>query len=141
MRQGIQAPHSFAYKRRHGLTDAENLAVPVQGDDEDVFCIVKHRMHSIHPNGVPTLVLPHDRSLAVQTPAPVQWEDPTPFGQGRRGNLLQLAHVLESSTEDWGTNLFLFPSSGCFAGIGPWPQMPSHCSGVAGPAGCALRSG
>ena len=107
-RQGIQAPHSFAYKRRHGLTDAENLAVTVQGDDEDVFCIVKHRMHSLHPNGVPTLVLPHDRYLAVETPAPVQWEAPTPFGQARRDKLLQLADVLESTTEDWGPTFSYF---------------------------------
>ena len=107
-RQGIQAPHSFAYKRRHGLTDAENLAVPVRGDDLDVFCIVKHRMHSLHPNGAPTLVLPHDRYLAMQTPAPVLWEAPTPFGQGRRDNLLQLADVLESTTEDWGPTFSYF---------------------------------
>ena len=86
-RQGIQAPHSFAYKRRHGLTDAENLAVTVQGDDEDVSCIVKHRMHSLHPNWIPTLVLPHDRHLNVETTAPVQREAPTPFGQARVGSI------------------------------------------------------
>lgn len=108
-RQGIQAPHSFAYKRRHGLTDAENLAVAtLHGHDEDVFCIVKHRMHSLHPNGVPTLVLPHDRHLAVHTLAPVQWEAPMPFGQGRRDKLLQLADVLESTTEDWGPTFSYF---------------------------------
>jgi hypothetical protein len=108
-RQGIQAPHSFADKRRHGLTDAETLAVAtLHGHDEDVFCIVKHRMHSLHPNGVPTLVLPHDRHLAVHTLAPVEWEAPMPFGQGRRDKLLQLADVLESTTEDWGPTFSYF---------------------------------
>ncbi len=111
-RQGIQAPHSFAYKRRHGLTDAELLAVSIvhnaNAQDEDVFCTVKHRMHSLHPNGAPTLVSPRDRFLAVQTLAPVHWEAPTPFTEGRMNVLLQLADKLERTTEDWGPTFSYF---------------------------------
>ena len=51
-RSNIQAPHSFAYKRRHGLTDAELAATPAGPQDGpcDVYCIVKHRMHNLHPH-------------------------------------------------------------------------------------------
>ena len=105
-RGGISAPHSFAYKRRHGLTDAELLAVASAADaagaPEDVFCTVKHRMHSLHPNGAPTLVLPRHRFLAVPSLAPIVWETPTPFERRRAEKLLQLADSLEQMTEDWG---------------------------------------
>jgi hypothetical protein len=113
-RRGTSAPHSFAYKRRHGLTDSELLAVSsvpsphVQEDDLDVFCTVKHRMHSLHPNGVPTLVLPQDRYLAVPTLAPIRWEAPTPFPQPRADKLLQLADALERMTDDWGPTFSYF---------------------------------
>jgi len=109
-RQGIQAPHSFAYKRRHGLTDAESLAAShdANAQGEDVFCIVKHRMHSLHPNGAPTLVLPRDRFLAVPTLAPVLWEAPMPFPEARMNSLLQLADELERATEDWGPSFSYF---------------------------------
>ena len=111
-RQGISAPHSFAYKRRHGLTDAEYLAVSqmaeANADEIDVFCIVKGRMHSLHPNGPPTLVLPRDRLLALLTPAPIHWEAATPFPQKRMDKLLQLADTLEMMTGDWGANFSYF---------------------------------
>ena len=78
------------------------------GDDMDVFCTVKHRMHSLHPNGPPTLVLPRDRLLALLTPAPIHWEAATPFPQKRMDKLLQLADTLEMMTGDWGANFSYF---------------------------------
>ena len=111
-RKDISAPHSFAYKRRHGLTDSELLAVSqiseANADDTDVWCIVKERMHSLHPNGPPTLVLPRDRWLALLTPAPMHWEAATPFPQKRMDKLLQLADTLEMMTGDWGANFSYF---------------------------------
>ena len=40
------------------------------GHDEDVFCVVKRRVHNLHPNSGPSLVLPRQRCLAVPTRAP-----------------------------------------------------------------------
>ena len=141
-RHGISAPHSFAYKRRHGLTDAE-LAVSTPSGDTDVFCIVKHRMHSLHPNGLPTLVLPHDRYLALETPAPVQWEAPTPFTEGRRHKLLQLADVLERATENWGPNFSYFRAAAALRelvhGHGCPPLVPGWLGQPGVPAAPAER--
>ena len=77
-------------------------AADAAGMPEDVFCTVKRRMHSLHPNGAPTLVLPQHRFLAVPSLAPVAWETPTPFKPARATKLLQLANSLEKMTEDWG---------------------------------------
>ena len=60
-RNDVQAPHSFAYKRRHGLTDPEFAATPGQCQHDvpcDVYCIAKHWMHILHTNSAPVLVLP-----------------------------------------------------------------------------------
>ena len=109
-RSGIDAPHSFSYKRRHGLTDAESAAAgTLPGDHEhDVYCVVKHRMHSLHPNGRPVLVLPSARFLAVLTPSPSTVEAPKPFPPHREREMLQLADSLQNITEDWGPRFSYF---------------------------------
>ena len=104
-RNDVQAPHSFAYKRRHGLTDAEFAATPGQSEQEDpcdVFCIVKHRMHSLHPNSAPVLVLPRARLVRMPSTSPRQWEVPSPMSSARIRDLRNLADTLENTTEDWG---------------------------------------
>ena len=104
-RSDVQAPHSFAYKRRHGLTDAEFAATPgqrQQDDPHDVYCIVKHRMHSLHPNSAPVLVLPRARLLAMPSTSPMRWENPHPMEASRIRALRHLVDTLENTTEDWG---------------------------------------
>ena len=110
-RQDVQAPHSFAYKRRHGLTDAELAATPVQCPADspcDVYCIVKHRMHSLHPNSAPVLVLPYARLVAMPSTSPRQWENPRAMTNKRIRALMQLADTLENTTEDWGPSFSYF---------------------------------
>ena len=104
-RRDVPAPHSFAYKRRHGLTDAEYAATPSQCQQDspcDVYCIVKHRMHSLHPNSAPVLVLPYARLVAMPSTSPRQWENPRPMTNNRIRALMHLADTLENTTEDWG---------------------------------------
>ena len=78
--------------------DQELLVVTTAGDvlghDKDVFCVVSHRMHSLHPNAGPSLALSRQRYLAVPTRAPTEWEAPTPFKQERADKLLQLAELV-----------------------------------------------
>ena len=109
-RSDIEAPHSFSYKRRHGLMDDELAAVGVHpaGHAHDVFCVVKHRMHSLHPNGPPVLVLPWARYLAMPTTSPSAWEAPKPFDNKRARELRQLADELEKRTDDWGVDFSYF---------------------------------
>ena len=82
--------------------DQELLAVTTAGDvlghNEDVFCVLKHRVHNLHPNSAPTLVLPRQHYLAVPTRAPTEWEAPTPFKRERADKLLHLATTLEQMT-------------------------------------------
>ena len=80
----------------------------VLGHDEDVFCVVVHRMHSLHPNSGPSLALPRQRYLAVPTRALTQWEAPTPLKRDRVDRLLQLAAALEQMMEDCGPDLSYF---------------------------------
>ena len=88
--------------------DQELLAVTTTGDvlghNEDVVCVVKHRVHNLHPNSAMRLVLPKQRYLAAPTRAPTETEAPTPCKQERADNLLQFAATLEQMTEDWGTH-------------------------------------
>ncbi len=111
-RAGIEAPHSFAYKLRCGLTDVELRAAScVQRgvpSDQDVLCVVKHRMHSMHPNGPPVTVLPQARFLALTSAAPTQWEGLQAFPVGRADSLREFAQWLESATEDWGPGFSYF---------------------------------
>ena len=109
-RHGIQAPHSFAYKRRSGLTDAELAATERRADDHDgdVYCVVKHRMHSVHPNSRPVLVLPRARFLSVPTRSPLHWESPNLLSTARMQSLLRLADALQNMTDDWGPNFSYF---------------------------------
>ena len=90
--------------------DLELLAVTTAGDvlghDADAFCVVKHRMHSLHSNSCPSLVLPRQRYLAKR--APTQRGGPTPFKRDRVDRLLQLATALEQVTEDWGPSFSYF---------------------------------
>ena len=124
-RQGIDAPHSFAYKRRHGLMDQELLVVTTAGDvhghDEDVFCVVKHRMHNLHPNSCPSLVLPRQRYLAVPTRAPAQWEAPTPFKGDRGHKLLAARHHTRADDGGLGPAFAILTSCRGSAGLGPRP--------------------
>ena len=62
--------------------DQELLVVTTAGDvlghDADVFCVVKHSMHSLHLSSCPSLVLPRQHYFAMPTRAPAQWEAPAP---------------------------------------------------------------
>ena len=110
-RHNVQAPHSFTYKRRHGLTDAELAATPGPGQQDDpcdVYCIVKHRMHSLHPNSAPVLVLPRARWVTMPSTSPMQWENPRPMRNDRIRALRHLADILENTTEDWGPSFSYF---------------------------------
>ena len=104
----------------------------VLGHDEDVFCVAKHRMCSLHPNSCPSLVLPRQRYLAVPTCALTQWEAPTPFKQDRADRLMQLATTLEQMTEDWGPYFCTLPSCKGSAGVGPRPCMSNSGPGWLG---------
>jgi hypothetical protein len=125
-RSNIQAPHSFAYKRRHGLTDAE-LAAGAQDSPCDVYCIVKHRMHSLHANSVPVVVLPRARQVAMPSTSPMQWENPRPMERHRIQTLRRLADTLENMTEDWG------PSSSCFRAANALRQLVQARDGGTSP--------
>jgi len=128
-RNNIQAPHSFAYKRRHGLSDAEDAAAPVGAQDDplDVYCIIKHRMHSLHPNSAPVLVLPRARMIRMPSTSPMQWENPQPMPEHRIRTLHRLADILESMTEDWG------PSFSYFRAATALRQLVQARAGGAGP--------
>ena len=84
--------------------DQDLLVVTTAGDvlghDEDVFCVVKHRVHNLHPNSGQSLVLPRQRYLAVPTRAPAEWEAPTPFKRERVDKLVQLATTLVQMLEN-----------------------------------------
>ena len=110
---------------------AVTTARGVLGHDEDVFCVVKHRMHSLHPNSCPSLALRRQRYLAVPTRAPAEWEAPTPFKGDRVERLLRLATTLEKTTEEWG-RIFILPSCSGSAGVGPRPCMSSSGAWVVG---------
>ena len=135
-RGGISAPHSFAYKRRHGLTDAELVAVASTADaagvPEDVFCTVKHRMHSLHPNGAPTLVLPRQCFLSVLTLAPVTWEAAAPFEGKRADKLEKLADSLEQMTEDWGPQFSYYRAASALRELVQGHQCPPLVPGWLG---------
>ena len=122
--------------------DQELLALAtardVLGHDMDVFCVVKHRMHNLHPNSCPSLVLPRQRYLAVPTRAPTEWEAPTPFKRERADKLLQLATTLEQMTEDWGTYVH---TSELQLLCGSWSTdtpVQQWCLGVWAPLPCQL---
>ena len=129
-RHDVQAPHSFAYKRRHGLTDPEFAATPNHGQQDDpcdVYCIVKHRMHSLHPNSAPVLVLPRARYVVMPSTSPTEWEHPQPMQNHRIRTLRHLADVLENTTEDWG------PSFSYFRAANALRQLVQARAGGAGP--------
>ena len=142
-RRDIEAPHSFAYKRRHGLTDAELAAIPQGAQDHpcDVFCVVKHRMHSLHPNSAPVLVLPRVRLLTMPTTSPSQWETPRPLDDNRVRKLERLAQDLEDMTEDWGPSFSYFSAANALrqlaqargGGTGPPPASWLDAAGYPAP--------
>ena len=103
--------------------DDELAAVGVrpEGHAHDVCCVVKRRMHSLHPNGPPVLVLPWARYLAMPTTAPVTWEAPKPFPDARVRELMQLADELENRAEDWGLDFLIFPGRSCTDDSCCWP--------------------
>ena len=96
-REGVEAPHSFSYKRRRDLaaTEAQMLARSPGVQEwkgplhpEDILCCVKTYMRDPHLQQPPVLVLPHGR-LPLRTPEPCQ---PVPLKSltGR-----QIDHFLE----------------------------------------------
>ena len=129
-RSGISAPHSFTYKRRDGLSDRETQAPPGQGGGHpiDVFCVAKQRMHSLHPNGPPTLVLPRQSFDALHSMWPTAGEAPSLFTPSRVTELLALADRLEGLSEDWGPNFSYFRAADCLrqlANYGVAPPAPT----------------
>lgn len=79
-REGVEAPHSFSYKRRRDLaaSEAQMLARSPGVQEwrgplhpEDILCCVKTYMRDPHLQQPPVLVLPHGR-LPLTTPEPHQ---------------------------------------------------------------------
>ena len=82
-RRGIEAPHSFIYKRRCDLTAAETRAVEderqrsavmlrLAPDPHDVFCCVKTYMKDLSLQQAPVMVLPKQRCQNVVSRSPVE---------------------------------------------------------------------
>lgn len=113
-RLSISPPHSFAFKCRSSLTDAEtNTLHPAcnrghRVDDLDVFCVVKGRMHHTNPNGPPVLVVPRQRFEWMDAPEPRHWEPVDTFDEKRINDLYNLANVLENMTADWSSKFSYF---------------------------------
>ena len=112
-RLGISPPHSFAFKCRSSLTDAETDTLHPgsnrghRADDLDVFCVVKGRMH--HTGGFPpVLVVPRQRFELMDAPEPRHWEPVETFDEKRINDLYNLANVLENMTADWSDDFSYF---------------------------------
>jgi len=107
-REGIEAPHSFSFKRRESLTSCERSEVQKSkvravryagytddnADARDVFCCVKTYMRDRRLQQAPLLILPRDRCERIQVPGPTS-HIPVEISGDRRAKLERLAHILE----------------------------------------------
>ena len=98
-RDGFEAPHSFAFKKRSDLSVDELEQVRgrrvrgFQEHPEDVFCCIKAYMRDKRLQQAPLLVLPQSRRDRVQgRPDRVE---PVNMTDGRADQLLTIAFVLE----------------------------------------------
>lgn len=149
-RQGIVAPHSFAYKLRADLSLDELAAVGALPafsvpDPDDVFCIVKRWMHDT-TSLAPVLVLPVDRRDRVTSLGPTTGHarrGGNAFTVARQTELLKLADELESMTEDWGPEFSYFRAAyhirELVTGRPPVPAPPGWLETVALPFVAPLR--
>ncbi len=72
-------------------------------DPMDVFCVTKRFMHSVEPNGPPTLILPASRCKLLPHGGPTGTALKSyPMTDSRRDALRDLATRLECATGDWG---------------------------------------
>ena len=108
-RQGIESPHSFTFKLRMDLTQAEFSWLQQSPTDRgwpahelDVFVVVKHYMASESPNGPPVLLIPNSRYLRMQQAAPQgSCYAMHPMNEKRRKELRKLAEALETLSNEW----------------------------------------
>ena len=115
-RLGISPPHSFSFKGRSSLTDAESASLLAGRNvnrgyrvhDLDVFCVVKGRMHHTNPNGPPVLVVPRERFEMMDAAEPRHWEPVDTLDEKRVNDLYNLANVLENMTADWSPDFSYF---------------------------------
>ena len=108
-RDGLEAPHSFTYKRRSDLTAAEKALLrpvraavragftPATDAPEDVFCLVKTYMRDKHLQQAPVLVLPIARRNRVHGLAPTTVEA-VAVSPGRANELQAMATLFEGGS-------------------------------------------
>jgi hypothetical protein len=104
-RGGKEASHSFTYKVRSDLTGSQLQNMPrkrkrFQEHEEDVFAIVKGRMHMVKTQ-TPVLALPHCLLSSVQGLQPPQVKQARTIEAPRRNELEKLADRLEESAEKY----------------------------------------
>ena len=107
-RDGLEAPHSFAFKRRNDLSAVERSQVhctlaerragygPVNASGDDVYCCVKAYMRDKRLQQAPVLVLPCDRRDRVIGNWPTTAEAVN-MSTSRAAQLERLATVLEAT--------------------------------------------
>ena len=108
-RDGIEAPHSFTFKRRSDLTGSERAAMRAtraaaragfanaNGEPGDVFCVVKTYMRDKHLQQPPVLVLPTVRMNRVQGHSPTTVE-PVAVVPARAVQLNAMASMYEKDS-------------------------------------------
>lgn len=101
-REGIEAPHSFAMKRRQDLSQQEAAmmrgpGVPESERPADVMCVVKTYMRDRQPQQAPVCALPAGRAAGIP-PSPDQHLATSPLSAKQIEDYLTLARELE---ENW----------------------------------------
>ena len=104
-RGGKEASHSFTYKVRSDLTAAQVQSLPrrkrqFEEHEEDVFAIVKGRMHMVKTQS-PVLALPHCLLSSVQGLQPPQVKQVRTIPEARRKELRNLATRLTEGAEKY----------------------------------------
>ena len=97
-RDGFEAPHSFAFKKRSDLSLEERSEVlgrrGVPENPSDVFCCIKTYMRDKRLQQPPVLVLPQARCDRVLFPGP-QSTEPINMSDARANQLETMAIVIE----------------------------------------------
>ena len=100
-RDGIEAPHSFAYKLRRDLSAAEKQLVACapqrplcHTSPYDVFACIKTYMRDSHLQQPPVCVLPYDRGQRVEPSSP-QTGYSVAMTENRKEQLLAMAAVVD----------------------------------------------